>query len=121
MLAAATAGYTTATAVADALVELGVPFREGHHIVGSLVARAEAAGVELTELSDRDIAGVLGASEDPVARGVASDPEVAAELRTAAQLENALARPDVIGGTAPARVHAELDAALKRLESPEAQ
>ena len=24
--------------MADALVELGVPFREGHHIVGALVA-----------------------------------------------------------------------------------
>jgi len=116
MLAAATAGYTTATAVADALVELGVPFREGHHIVGSLVARAEAAGVELTELPDADIAAVLAVSEDPVAKGAASDPEIAAELRTAARLENALARPDVIGGTAPTRVHAELAAAAARLD-----
>jgi argininosuccinate lyase len=115
MLAAATAGYSTATAVADALVELGVPFREGHHIVGSLVAAAEAAGVELTELSDRDMADVLAASADPVAQGVASDPEIAGELRAAASLENALARPDVIGGTAPSRVHAELDAAIERL------
>ena len=115
MLAAATPGYTTATAVADALVELGVPFREGHRIVGALVARAEAAGVELTELSDRDIAEVLADSADPLAQRAASDPEVAGELRTAAQLEQALARPDVIGGTAPARVHGELDAALKRL------
>ncbi len=117
MHAAATAGYTTATAVADALVELGVPFREGHHIVGSLVARAEAAGVELTELSDRDIAEVLAASSDPVAKGAASDPEVAGELRVAARLDHALARPDVIGGTAPSRVHAELDAAAERLAS----
>ena len=56
MRAAATTGYTTATAVADALVERGVPFREAHHIVGTLVARAEAAGVELTGLDDADIA-----------------------------------------------------------------
>ena len=115
MLTAATSGYTTATAVADALVELGVPFREGHHIVGSLVGRAEAAGVELTELSDTDIAAVLASSQDPVARGAASDPEMAAELRSAARLENALARPDVIGGTAPKRVHVELAAAAARL------
>ena len=115
MLAAATAGYTTATAVADALVEMGVPFREGHHIVGSLVARAEAVGVELTELPDRDIAEVLASSADPLAQRAASDPEVAGELRAAATLENALARPDVIGGTAPARVQAELDAAIERL------
>ena len=115
MLEAATAGYTTATAVADALVEMGVPFREGHHIVGSLVARAEAAGVELTELPDTDIAAVLAESADSTAAGAASDPEVAAELRTAAKLENALARPDVIGGTAPVRVNAELAAAAVRL------
>jgi argininosuccinate lyase len=121
MLAAATAGYTTATAVADALVELGVPFREGHHIVGSLVAHAEAAGIELTELSDRDIREVLAASSDPVARRVAEEPEVGDALRAAAELENALARPDVIGGTAPNRVHAELDAALERLGSAATQ
>ena len=72
--------------------------------------------MELTELPDRDIAEVLAASADPVARGAASEPEVAGELRKAAALENALARPDVIGGTAPARVHAELDAAIARLD-----
>ncbi len=115
MLAAATTGYTTATAVADALVEMGVPFRDGHHIVGSLVARAEAASVELTELPDADIAAALADSADPVARGAASDPEVAGELRVAARLENALARPDVVGGTAPGRVQTELTAAAVRL------
>jgi argininosuccinate lyase len=115
MLAAATSGFTTATAVADALVELGVPFREGHHIVGSLVARAEAGGVELTALSDADIEAVLAESSDPVAQGAATEPEVATTLRAAAELRNALARPDVIGGTAPARVEVELTAAAVRL------
>jgi argininosuccinate lyase len=115
MLAAATSGYTTATAVADALVELGVPFREGHHIVGSLVARAEAADLELTEITDADVAAVLAASEDPIASELATDPAVATRLRDAARLEDALARPDVIGGTAPARVHSELAAAAERL------
>ena len=38
MRAAADEGYTTATAVADALVRRGVPFRAAHHVVGSLVA-----------------------------------------------------------------------------------
>jgi argininosuccinate lyase len=115
MLAAATTGYTTATAVADALVELGVPFREGHHIVGSLVAQAEASGAELWQLPDADITAVLVASADPVAQKAADEPAVADRLRTAAELEHALARPDVIGGTAPARVHAELEAVAERL------
>ena len=108
-------GYTTATAVADALVELGVPFREAHHLVGSLVARAEAAGVELTGLADADIVAILGASPDVVAAGLAADAAVPGTLRAAAELDNALARPDVIGGTAPRRVHAELAAAAERL------
>ncbi len=115
MLAAAVTGYTTATAVADALVELGVPFREGHHIVGSLVAVAEMQGAELTELTDADIVDVLAASEDTVAQAAAARLDVADTLRDAARLENALARPDVIGGTAPSRVHAELDAVRERL------
>jgi argininosuccinate lyase len=115
MLEAATAGYTTATAVADALVELGVPFRDAHHVVGSLVARAEEAGVELTALADSDIVAALGGAADPTAMALADQPGTPARLRDAAVLEAALARPDVIGGTAPARVHAELDAAARRL------
>lgn len=115
MLAAATAGYTTATAVADALVERGVPFREAHHIVGALVAGAEASGIELTELTDADVSTALAASADPVAAALAEDAGAPDSLRSAAKLSNALARPDVIGGTAPARVHAELAAAADRL------
>ena len=42
MRAAATLGYSTATDLADWLVrELGLPFREAHHIVGSIVKLAE--------------------------------------------------------------------------------
>ena len=115
MLAAATSGYTTATAVADALVEYQVPFREAHHIVGSLVARAESANLELTEISDDDVVAVLAASQDPIAAALATDAAVVVQLRAAAELENALARPDVIGGTAPTRVHTELTAAAVRL------
>ena len=42
MREAAEEGYTTATALADALVRRGVPFRAAHHIVGGLVGGAEA-------------------------------------------------------------------------------
>jgi len=115
MRAAAAAGHTTATAVADTLVELGVPFRAAHHVVGTLVARAEAAGAGLDTLTDRDIAEALAASADGSASGLTSDPAVADRLRAAAGLESALARPDVIGGTAPGRVAAELTTATERL------
>jgi argininosuccinate lyase len=52
MRAAAGAGFATATDLADWLVrERGLPFREAHHVTGSLVAKAEARGVDLAELA----------------------------------------------------------------------
>jgi argininosuccinate lyase len=101
--------------VADALVELGVPFRAAHHVVGTLVARAEADGSDLWDLGDETIAATLSASDDERARSLASDAAVPGRLREAGRLESALARPDVIGGTAPARVEAELRNVAARL------
>ena len=49
--AAASSGFSTATDLADWLVrEVGLPFREAHHITGSLVAIAEAEGKDLPDL-----------------------------------------------------------------------
>jgi len=115
MRAAANEGFTTATAVADALVRRGVPFRIAHHVVGELVAAVEAAGVGLDELPDDVVVSALAASEDPVATGLAEEPGIAPALRTAAGLDGALASCDVIGGTAPARVRAAVAAARARL------
>jgi argininosuccinate lyase len=115
MTAAAGEGFTTATAAADVLVEHGVPFRSAHEVVGKLVAVAERAGVGLHELSDRQLTDALAASEDDHARSLASDRAVAQALRDAASVTGALARFDVIGGTAPGRVRAELEAAATRL------
>ena len=116
MREAATEGYTTATAVADALVRRGIPFRAAHHIVGSLVAQAEGAGIRLDEIPDAMLGLALGASEDPTAAGLAEDPGIAEELRAAASLDGALTSCDVIGGTAPTRVAAALETARKRLD-----
>ncbi len=115
MRAAAGDGFTTATAVADTLVELGVPFRSAHGIVGSLVAAAEAGGITLDTLPDAVIADALRASDDAAARRAADDDTIPDRLRRAATVEGALARFDVIGGTAPGRVAAELTAAEARL------
>jgi argininosuccinate lyase len=115
MRAAAEAGATTAVAMADALVERGVAFRSAHHAVGLLVRRSEDAGVRLAEVSDDDVATALSDSEDPVAAALAGDANIGAALREAAGVEGALARCDVVGGTAPARVAAELEAAAARL------
>ncbi|GAA58636.1 bifunctional protein ArgH [Pseudoalteromonas sp. BSi20652] len=50
-LAAAKGGHANATELADYLVVKGVPFREGHHIVGVLVQLAISEGKTLEELS----------------------------------------------------------------------
>ena len=115
MRAAASEGFTTATAVADTLVRRGVPFRTAHHVVGSLVAEAEAEGVDLVAIPDAMIGLALGASGDATARALATEPGIGDELRSAASVEGAIASLDVVGGTAPGRVAAALKAARGRL------
>lgn len=59
MLEAAEDGFTTATRLADWLVmELGIPFREAHHITGTIVKMAENKGCKLHELKLSDMQGV---------------------------------------------------------------
>jgi argininosuccinate lyase len=115
MAAAAAEGATTAVSIADALVEKGVAFRAAHHVVGNLVRAAEERDASLHALTDEEIAGALAASDDPVASALAGDAAASRDVRTAASISAALARPDVIGGTAPARVAAELAEAARRL------
>jgi argininosuccinate lyase len=117
MREAAEAGFTTATAVADALVRRGVPFREAHHIVGSLVARAETDGARLRDLDEQVMTDALGSAGSEVARSLANDDTIVAELRDAATLEAALNACDVEGGTAPTRVRAALVAVRERLDA----
>ncbi|MFP4104890.1 MAG: argininosuccinate lyase [Phycisphaerae bacterium] len=50
-------GYLDATALAEYLVNRGVPFRTAHHIVGTLVAQAESKGLQLMEMSLEDLQG----------------------------------------------------------------
>jgi argininosuccinate lyase len=115
MRAAAGEGYTTATAMADALVRRGVAFRAAHHVVGLLVAEAERDGIGLEALSDAMIAAALASSDDTVAVTIMGDSGLPDELRAAAALDGALASCDVVGGTAPRRVAAALAAAKARL------
>jgi len=115
MRTAAAEGYTTAVAVADALVRHGVPFRTAHHIVGSLVAAAEEAGVGLDAVPDATIGIVLGASGDPRAAALAAEPGIGDVLRSAAGIDAAVASCDVVGGTAPDRVAAATARARERL------
>src|SRR4051794_17597417 len=56
MAAAAGDEFLAATDVADLLVRRGVPFRESHGIVASLVRSAVDQGKRLSELSDAEVA-----------------------------------------------------------------
>jgi argininosuccinate lyase len=118
MADAAADGYTTATTLADSLVRRGVPFRAAHHLVGSLVGRAERASIRLlSDVPPAAFAELLAASGDETARALASEPGAAVALLRTATVAGSLAAADVIGGTAPARVAAAVAAARARLET----
>ena len=51
-------GFSLATDVAEWLVRTGVPFREAHEIAGACVRLCEQRGIELSDLTDADLAGV---------------------------------------------------------------
>ena len=116
MRAACAEGHITATAVADAIVRRGVPFRTAHHVVGRLVAEADRHGTTLDALPEEAYVGALGADTDPAATQLALRPGIGAELRAAADVEAALASCDVIGGTAPGRVAVALAVARARID-----
>jgi argininosuccinate lyase len=93
--AAAASGFSTATDLADWLVrELGLPFREAHHVTGSLVALAETSGRDLPDLTLADMQGVHPGITEAVFRVLGVDNSVAS--RTS------------YGGTAPDQVRAQV-------------
>ena len=59
MRAMAARGFSTATDLADWLVrELGLPFRQAHHVTGEIVRRAEGRGCDLSELPIAEMQGI---------------------------------------------------------------
>ncbi|WP_417604361.1 argininosuccinate lyase [Primorskyibacter flagellatus] len=89
--AAAGAGFSTATDLADWLVrELGLPFRDAHHVTGSLVAKAEAKECDLPDLSLDEMQSV----HDGITQAVYDVLGV----------HNSVASRISYGGTAPVRV-----------------
>ena len=95
MAAAAGAGYSTATDLADWLVRtLGLPFRDAHHITGAAVKRAEELGVGLPDLPMADLQA-LDAQITPAIYDVLT-PEASVASRTS------------YGGTAPDQVRAQI-------------
>ncbi|MDJ0608445.1 MAG: argininosuccinate lyase [Kiloniellales bacterium] len=101
MRAATAAGYITATDLADWLVrELGLPFRDAHHVTGEIVKRAEQRGCGLGELE-------LAAMQEV-------EPRITAGIFDVLTVDRAVASRTSLGGTAPERVREAVAAARSR-------
>ncbi|MDA7423511.1 argininosuccinate lyase [Thalassococcus lentus] len=93
--AAASAGFSTATDLADWLVrETGLPFRDAHHVTGALVAMAEQKGCDLPDLSLEDMKSVSDSITDGVYDVLGVHKSVASRMS--------------YGGTAPEQVRAQV-------------
>ncbi|MGH1367856.1 MAG: argininosuccinate lyase [Maritimibacter sp.] len=100
--AAAASGFSTATDLADWLVrELNLPFRDAHHVTGTLVAMAESQGCDLPDLSLSDMQSVHTDIHDGVFGVLTVQASVASRMS--------------YGGTAPVRVREQIKAWRERL------
>jgi argininosuccinate lyase len=94
MRAAAGAHYSTATDLADYLVKQGLPFREAHEIVGRTVRYGIERGKELHDLTVDELRQF--------------SPLLGPDAAHAITVEASLRARNVVGGTAPEAVQAEL-------------
>ena len=92
---AAASGFSTATDLADWLVRaLNLPFREAHHVTGTLVALAESKGCDLPDLSVAD----MRSAHDGITQ----------EVYSVLGVENSVRSRISYGGTAPVQVKAQI-------------
>ncbi|RZJ09917.1 MAG: argininosuccinate lyase [Rubrivivax sp.] len=101
MRAAALKGHATATDLADYLVKKGVAFRDAHEVVAHAVKTATAKGVDLAAL--------------PLDELKAFDARVEADVFDVLSLEGSVNARNVLGGTAPAQVRAQVERHRARL------
>jgi len=101
---AAARGFSTATDLADWLVrELGLPFRDAHHVTGRIVALAEKAECRLDQLLLQDMQKV--------------EPRITDGVMSVLSVDASVASRRAYGGTAPDNVKAQAQrwiAALKK-------
>ena len=87
---AARGGHANSTELADYLVEKGIPFRDAHEVAGKLVREAIARDCSLEDL--------------PLEVFRKHHAQIEKDVYARLTLDAVLARRDVLGGTAPARV-----------------
>jgi len=94
-------GHTTATDLADWLVRvLGLPFRQAHHVTGSLVQLADQEGCTLAELSLTQMQTI--------------EEEITEAVFEVLTVENSVKSRTSFGGTAPDNVLAQVIRARER-------
>ncbi|MEO6394464.1 MAG: argininosuccinate lyase [Devosia sp.] len=94
MRAAASAGFSTATDIADWLVQkANIPFREAHHVTGQIVALAEQKNVPLDGLTIEDFKQV--------------DQRIDSRIHKVLSVEASVRARKSFGGTAPDNVLAQ--------------
>jgi len=93
--AAAGSGFSTATDLADWLVRvLGMPFRDAHHVTGTLVALAESKDCDLPDLTLEDMKS--------------AHEHITAEVFDVLGVQNSVDSRMSYGGTAPAQVRIQV-------------
>jgi argininosuccinate lyase len=103
MQRAALKGYATATDLADYLAKKGVPFRDAHEVVAHAVKAALQEGKDLAELPLATLQGFHAAIGD--------------DVYAVLSLQGSLNARNVLGGTAPAQVRAQIARHRARLQS----
>jgi argininosuccinate lyase len=98
---AALKGYATATDLADYLVRKGVPFRDAHETVAHAVKAAIAQQVDLSEL--------------PLAVLKQFSSAIEKDVYDVLSLRGSLNARNVLGGTAPVQVRAQISRHRERL------
>ncbi|HEX2840603.1 argininosuccinate lyase [Hyphomicrobium sp.] len=107
MRAAAGRGYSTATDLADWLVrELKMPFRDAHHVTGSIVKAAEDRGLDLENV--------------PLDVMQAIEPRISNSVYSVLSVENSVKSRKSYGGTSPQNVTKMARAWARRLEKESA-
>ncbi len=92
--AAAAKGFSTATDLADYLVNKGLPFRDAHHAVGSTVGYAAKKNCDISELSLEELRQF--------------SPLIESDVYERITLEGSLNARNHYGATAPAQVRAAI-------------
>ena len=98
---AAMKGYATATDLADYLTKKGLPFRDAHESVAHAVKVAMGRGLDLSQL--------------PLVDLQALHPAIGEDVFAVLTLHGSLAARNVLGGTAPVQVRAQIERHRGRL------